>query len=488
MSDFPSHPGITILGLGPGNPGMLTRQVIQVLESCTELWVSTRQHPALEGLPTGLHIHTFELLDPQVPYSSIRSATIEKILELGQRSQGVVYAVPGHPATSDPILSEISRRAQQIGLPVQVLAGLSFLEPVLNAIGLAASPGMCLMDAKELVDAHVPPFPTSLPALITQLDSSQLASGVNRILRTLYPDGHLVFLVHRPGTDQELVEKTTLGQTDLSAQIGPLTTLYVPALGSATSFEALFEVVAHLRAPDGCPWDREQDYLSLRPHLLEETYELLSALDAGNKPAMREELGDLLMQVLMYAQIASEYGDFNIADILTTIHTKLVQRHPHVFGDEIVEDVDGVLKNWEKIKAAERQANGKTAASMLDGVPLALPALVQADQYVKRAARVGFDWPNISRVRAKVEEELAEVDETQDPIQLAVELGDLLFAVVNLARWHKVDPEGALREANARFRGRFNRVEALARQQNRPVSGMTVAELEELWQIAKNTG
>ncbi len=193
-----------------------------------------------------------------------------------------------------------------------------------------------------------------------------------------------------------------------------LTSLYVPALGAATSFEAFQEVIAHLRAPDGCPWDREQTHDSLRPHLLEEAYEAVTALDAGDTDAMREEFGDLLLQIVLHAQIASEIGEFSMADILQGIHSKIVNRHPHVFGDLILKDVDGVLQNWEKLKAAERIANGKSEAGLLDSVPLALPALAQADQYQRRAARVGFDWTEIEGVLDKVREELDEVRSAPD--------------------------------------------------------------------------
>jgi tetrapyrrole methylase family protein/MazG family protein len=162
-----------------------------------------------------------------------------------------------------------------------------------------------------------------------------------------------------------------------------LTSLFIPALGASTSFEAFQEVIAHLRAPNGCPWDREQTHASLRPHLLEEAYEAVAALDAGDSDAMREEFGDLLLQIVLHAQIASEYGEFDMSDILQGIHAKIVNRHPHVFGDLHLKDADGVLRNWERLKAAERAANGKAEAGLLDGVPLALPALAQPIQALK---------------------------------------------------------------------------------------------------------
>ena len=275
---------------------------------------------------------------------------------------------------------------------------------------------------------------------------------------------------------------------DRSPHIGLLTALYLPPIHASASFEAFQEIVAHLRAPDGCPWDREQTHQSLRPYLLEEAYEAVAALDAGDAGAMQEEFGDLLLQVVLHAQIASEYGDFNIANILQGIHTKLVNRHPHVFGDLQLKEVDGILRNCERLKADERAANGQAESSLLDGVPLALPALAQADQYQTRASRVRFDWDDVQGVLYKVQEELREVENAQDEVARSQELGDLLFTVVNLARWYRVDAETALRETNARFRARFATMEEAARRSGRTLSEHSMDELDALWQQAKRKG
>ena len=317
---------------------------------------------------------------------------------------------------------------------MRVVEGLSFLEPLFTALGIDPFPSVALVDALEVAAAHVPPFPPSVPAVIAQIHSKMVAADVKLTLNALYPDEHPVFLVHAAGTHNELVEHLALYEIDRSPHIGLLTVLYVPPLAPSTSFESFQEVMAHLRAPDGCPWDQEQTHQSLRASLLEETYELLEALDAEDAQGMQEELGDLLLQVVMHSQIASEEGDFNMADVLHGINSKIVRRHPHVFGDLEVEGVEGVLKNWEALKAGERAANNQVEKSLLDGVALALPALVQADQYQQRAARVGFDWPDVQGVLDKLEEELGEVHAAQDAEQRANEIGDLLFAVANLAR------------------------------------------------------
>jgi tetrapyrrole methylase family protein/MazG family protein len=302
-----------------------------------------------------------------------------------------------------------------------------------------------------------------------------------------YPDEFPVKLIHAAGTAQVCIEELGLFEIDQSSHIGNLTTLYIHPLGETTSFEAFQEVIAHLRAPDGCPWDRKQTHKTLRPYLMEETYELLYALDNEDVLSMREEFGDLLLQIVLHAQIASESGDFTMVDILNEVNSKIVQRHPHVFGDLDLQDEDGVLVNWEILKAEERAKNGKGEQSLLDGLDMVLPALVQADQYQKRAARVGFDWTDIVGVINKIDEELKEMKSVQGTENLEAEIGDLLFSVVNLARWSDIDPESALRQANTRFRNRFHHIEVQAQIRGKRVNELTLSEMEDLWQEAKKS-
>jgi len=272
---------------------------------------------------------------------------------------------------------------------------------------------------------------------------------------------------------------------DRSQEIGLLTALYLPPLGENTSFEAFQELVAHLRAPEGCPWDREQTHQSLRQHLLEETYEVLAALDEDDPSALQEELGDLLLQIVLHAQIASEYGEFTMTEVLRDIHVKLIHRHPHVFGNVKITDKQGVLLNWERLKVAEREAEGKQGASLLEGVAMVLPALAQAQAYQKRVARVGFDWPNVQGVIDKIAEEFEETRSAATQDERAAEIGDLFFAVVNLARWFDIDAESALRQSNARFYKRFTHLEAAAQREGRELSDYSLDEMEALWQAAK---
>jgi len=479
--------GVTLLGLGPGDPGLLTRQAWELLQGISEIYLRTSHHPAVAGLPARMQVHSFDdLYETGEAIESALTQIVERVLELGRRPGGVVYAMPGHPFLADATGPEIARRARDSGLPLRVVDGLSFLEPTLSLLGVNPLPHTALVDALELAKLHVPPFPPSAPAMVCQIHSRAIAGSVKLALMSVYPGSHPVQMAYAAGTPQAKVESLVLEEIDRSSQIGPLTTLYVPPLGAGTSFEAFQEIIAHLRAPDGCPWDREQTHQTLRSHLIEEAYEVLDALDEDDLDAMREEFGDLLLQIVLHAQIASEYGEYSMSRLLQGIHAKIVRRHPHVFGDLDLKDAQGVLLNWEKLKAAERAENGNNEAGSLDGVALALPALIQAQEYQDRAARVGFEWPEIQGVYEKVAEEIAEVQAATSQAEHTAELGDLLFAVVNLARWLKVEPESALREANQRFRQRFAHIEAAARAEGRAVSDLSLDEMEALWQAAKH--
>ncbi|MHB8932027.1 MAG: bifunctional methyltransferase/pyrophosphohydrolase YabN [Bellilinea sp.] len=480
--------GITLLGLGPGAPKLLTRLAWDWLEQISEIYLRTKQHPVVAGFPARLIVHSFDhQYERGEKFEEVYANIVEQVLELGRRPQGVTYAVPGHPFVAEATSPEIARRARAEGLPVRIIEGISFLEPVFSALEIDPFPRMAMMDAFELASLHHPNFPPDMPALITQIYDTFSASSVKLTLNAVYPDDHPVTLVHAAGTSGQIIETCKLFEIDRSEHIGLLTALYIPPLDSDTSLEAFQEVVARLRAPDGCPWDREQTHASLRKYLLEETYEALAALDAEDTDGLREELGDLMLQILLHAQIGSEEGEFTMAQVLQGIHRKIVRRHPHVFGEVQVSGVDGVLLNWQKLKEQERAENGEgDVKGMLDGVPKILPALSQAQEIQDRAARIGFDWPEIEPVFAKVFEELAEVRQAETDAERAAELGDLIFAVVNLVRWYKVDAESALRGTNQKFRDRFAYIEKRARETGRELGTLTLAEMDIWWEEAKD--
>lgn len=479
--------GITLLGLGPGEAPLLTRQAWDLLMNIPEIYLRTVQHPAVAGFPPELRVYSFDYFyDQEASFPDVYRQIIEQVLELGKRPEGVVYAVPGHPFVAEITAPEIARRARQAGIPVKVIEGLSFIDAIITALRIDPFPNTVLIDALELIIAHHPPFPPNAPAIIAQIHSSTVASEVKLTLMAVYPDEHPVQLIHAAGTSLELIEELPLYAIDRSQHIGLLTSLYVPPLGPSSSFEAFQEVIAHLRAPEGCPWDRDQTHQTLRPYLLEEAYEVLVAIDADDPEALQEELGDLLLQIVLHTQIASEYGEFTMVDVLQRIHAKLVHRHPHVFGDLVVNDKEKVVKNWEHIKAAERAEKGKDTEGILNDQNQALPALVQAEVYQKRVARVGFDWSTVQGVFDKIDEEIQEVQQATNPRDRENEIGDLLFAVVNLARWFDVDAESALRVANTHFRERFAKVETAVRFQGRQLNDLSPEEIDELWEAAKN--
>jgi len=484
---MPSSPGITIVGLGPGNPNHLTREAWELLSSTEEIFLRTSQHPVVSAFPAALSANSFdELYESEETVEQVYAQIVARVLELGRRPRGVVYAIPGNPFVAEATSTEVARRARAEGLPVRVVQGLSFIEPVLAAVGADLLPQTAIVDALDLVALHHPLFPPHAPALVAQLHSKEVAGEVKITLMAQYPDEHRVQLVHAAGTESEVVENLPLHEIDLSPHIGVLSALYVPALGEHTSLEEFQDLIAHLRAPEGCPWDREQTHLSLRRNLIEETYEVVDALDAEDPLALQEEFGDLLAQIVLHAQIAAEDGEFRMSDVVHGITTKLIARHPHVFGDLKLGDADAVIANWEHLKADEREAQGEPRG-ILDGVAAALPALGQAEAYTARAARVGFEWPNIEGVLGDVAEEIRELRKAETPAERASEYGDILFALVNLARWLKVDPEAALRSANARFRQRFDYVEAASQAQGRELKDMTLDEMNALWEEGKAT-
>jgi tetrapyrrole methylase family protein/MazG family protein len=487
--DTPStKKGITLLGLGSGSPGALTREAWDWLEKTQNLHLRTQNLPLIADLPKTLKWKSFDAVieageDVEAAYATV----IETILALGEDPEGVTYAVPGHPCVGEATCPEIIKRAREAGIPVRVIDGLSFLETTFRALEKGPFPNVVLMDALTLAMRHTPGFPPSSPAVVTQISSRKLAAEVKTTLMAVYPGDHLVQWVHGAGTAEEMVEEMPLEAIDQSPHYGLVSSLFIPPLTPNASFESFQEVVARLRAPDGCPWDREQTHQSLRPFLIEEAYEALDALDQGNMSELAEELGDLLLQIVLHAQIATEHGDFNIHDVINGIGTKLIRRHPHVFSKVEVEGVSGVIRNWEAIKAEERKENGDSGKKgLLDGVPKALPALLQADEIVERVGRVKFDqlatMGSVEFIRSKLDDIMA-----MEEGDRSAEFGELLLGVVSLAHKRSVEPESALREAIARFRVRFGTMEASALANDRPLVELSKDEMEGLWAETPDT-
>ena len=259
-------------------------------------------------------------------------------------------------------------------------------------------------------------------------------------------------------------------------------------MNSESSFTELVEVMARLRAPNGCPWDREQTHSTLKPYLIEETYEALEAIDIGDDDELCKELGDVLLQVVFHAQIATEENRFDIEEVARAIVDKLIRRHPHVFADVDVDGSEQVLQNWEQIKKQERQEPGEATPSLLDGIPTQLPALMRAQRMQARVSRQGFDWDQIAGPLDKVEEEFAELRQawaSGETPAIEDEFGDLLFALVNTGRFLNVDPEQALRQSTEKFERRFRALEEAVRTSGREISALSLQELDEIWDEIK---
>ena len=388
-------------------------------------------------------------------------------------------AVVGATLTSmHELLDEVEAR-----YGVRLVKGLQLLGPH-ALLARPFDPGMPLL---LIPDGDGDDAPDALPGRRAH------ASDAAEMLRALYPPGHTVLGVG--GTADTTVDDVT----ERALQSGPH---FVPAAigeANAASPHGLPWLVARLRAPDGCPWDREQDHLSLRKFLLEESYEVYDALERGSTPALAEELGDLLLQVVLHAQYAAEAGVFDMTDVHRAVMTKIVRRHPHVFGDVVANSAAEVLRNWEQIKAGERSvenATGERAKSEPDvnmpgafaGLSRSLPALAYAQEMQERAASLGYDWPDNEGVLDKIAEEARELAGASDAPGRYEEFGDLLLVVVNLARRLHVDAEAALRSASAKFAARFAEVERLAAERDVALASLDIGELDDLWQAAKHAG
>jgi tetrapyrrole methylase family protein/MazG family protein len=480
---------ITIVGLGPGSPAQLTVGVLEALRSGRPVLMRTGIHPTMAALQAmGITYTTCDdLYELGNSFEEVYQAVVERVLSYDD----VVFAVPGHPLVGESSVKLLLERAPS---RVELISGPSFLDTLLVTLQLDPVDGMELLDALQL-DRRLPAG--DLPAIVMQVHSRAVASDTKLALMERYPDDHQVILVRAAGVPgEERTVEIPLHDLDHYEWVDYLTTLYLPplkrsAVGDADPrrwaptrwpMDPLVTVMERLLGDQGCPWDREQTHQTLRRYMLEEAYEVVEAIDAGDADHLCEELGDVLLQVVFHAQLASEAGDFDLHDIVQAITSKLVRRHPHIFGDVDAPTPADVRRNWEAIKRLERGARGPESA--LAGVSAALPALSRADAVQKRAAKVGFDWEDVQGPVGKVREELDEVLSAA-PEAVEGEVGDLLFAVVNLARMLQIDPEVALTGTTAKFTRRFQYIEEQAGVQGRQITELTLSEMDILWNAAK---
>jgi tetrapyrrole methylase family protein / MazG family protein len=482
-------PRVVVVGLGPGGHEHVTAQTLAEIARIEHRFLRTAQHPSADLIGTAT---TFdELYEDSDRFEDVYAQIAERLVAAAERHAEILYAVPG-----SPLVLERSVRSLRADRRIEctLLPAMSFLDVAWARLGIdPVEAGVRLIDGHEFATAAAG---ATGALLVAHAHANWVLSDIKLSLDD--PTGELdatpVVLLQALGTDAERIVHTTWAEMDRAIEADHLTSLYVPALGVpvAAGYVRFHQLARTLR--ERCPWDVEQTHQSLLPYLIEETYEVVDAIqqldpdDPTTDEALIEELGDLLYQIEFHATIAEQEGRFTIADVTQGVHDKLVRRHPHVFGDVDgnVVSVDGageVLSNWEAIKRAE-----KGRSSVFDGVPGALPSLAYARTVQKKAAKVGFDWADVHGAMPKIAEELHEVQEAAaagDPERVSDELGDLLFAVVNVARHLDVDPEACLRAASNKFRQRFEAVERLAGERQLDLHTAGLATLDALWDEVK---
>ena len=502
---------IAVVGLGPGDFGLLTAVARQRLGGAERIFFRTLVHPTVAPIRAELRaeqlVASFDgMYEQAASFDELYETLAERLLsEARQADSPIVYAVPGHPMVGERSVARLLALAPARGVAVEIVDGLSFLEPLFRVLRLDPLDGsLQIVDGASLeaplgaVLAEGPAaaggaaweglsprlLATDRPLLIGQIYDRQVASTCKMWLLERYPPTHQVQVAAAAGTDEVRMRLVELAELDHRIDFDHLTSLYVPPLARLADprgLPTLPYIVARLRAPDGCPWDREQTWDSLKPHLLEEAYEAVAALDAADADAAAEELGDVLGSVVMLAQIGAEQGLLDLPTVLEAINGKLIRRHPHVFGDLSLGSAGAVVANWERIKSAERPAQ----ASALSGVPLGMPALIAAQVMGRKAAALGFDWQDIQGVWAKLQEEIAELEGAATSEHRLEEVGDLLFTVVSLCRHLTLDAEEALRRANAKFRARFGAMERDAAARGLDLATLAPDALDTLWRRAK---
>lgn len=460
---------VTVVGLGPGGPDLLTAAALEAIDRVEHRYVRTTRHPSVAAVEPATSFDA--RYDAAATMEEVYRGIVDDLVDAAAQHGEVLYAVPGSPAVAERTVELLLADGR---VDVSVVPAMSFLDLAWARLGIDP-----LASGVRVVDGHR--FAAEAagergPLLVGQCDSREVLSEIKLAFDDAGPDK--VVVLQRLGLDDEAITALSWDDLDRAGVVEPdhLTSLWIPSLAApvATELVTFAEVVRRLRSE--CPWDRQQTHRTLTRHLIEEAYELVEAIESDDVDHLVEELGDVLLQVFLHTAIAEQAGEFTLADVARTITEKMVRRHPHVFGDVEVADAEEVRRNWESIKAEE-----KGRASVLEGVPGSLPALAYAAKLSKRAASVGFDWRSLEPVLAKVDEELAEL--RADPT--ADELGDLLFAVVNVANHLGHDPESALRAASAKFRDRFTIVEREAAALGLDLAKADEAEVDALWEAAK---
>jgi tetrapyrrole methylase family protein / MazG family protein len=486
----PERPRIVVVGLGPGGRDHVTVDTLEAIDRAAHRYLRTSIHPSADLVPDATTFdHLYDTADTfERVYTEIADALADAASEHGE----ILYAVPGSPLVLERTVRHLLGRDD---VECDLRPAMSFLDVAWARLGIdPVEAGVRLVDGHEFATAAAG---ERGPLLVAHTHANWVLSNVKLAVDEAAGD-ESVTILHALGTPDERIVEVPWAELDRTIEADHLTSLWIPHLAApvGAAYVRFHQLTRTLR--EQCPWDIEQTHASLVPHLLEETYEVVDAVhgldsdDPTTDEHLIEELGDLLYQIEFHATIAEQEGRFTIADVASGIHDKLVRRHPHVFGELVGTDLDTdeVLTNWDEIKRTEK---GRT--SVFEGIARSMPALAYAAKVGAKASKVGFDWPDVDGAFAKIAEETAELhaaiadpDSAAPGDAMADELGDLLFAVVNVARHLRIDPELALRAATDKFRSRFEGVERLARERSIELRGADLSTLDALWDEVKSHG
>jgi tetrapyrrole methylase family protein/MazG family protein len=485
MTTTPEHakPTIVVVGLGPGGLEHTTEQTLKTLERIPHRYLRTSVHPTASLVKNATSFDSvYEHADT---FEDVYAEIADRLVSAAFEHDEIVYAVPGSPLVLEQTVRHVRQRDE---VDCVILPAMSFLDVAWSKLRIdPVEAGIRLVDGHTFAESAAG---ERGPLLVAHTHANWVLSDIKLAVEGASGDEEVTIL-QALGTDAEQIVTTTWADLDRSVEADHLTSIYIPELTTAVGagYVAFHELTRTLR--EQCPWDIEQTHESLVPYLLEETYEVVDAvqgLDPDNPKTddnLIEELGDLLYQIEFHATIAEQEGRFTIADVTAGIHDKLVRRHPHVFGDVAVEDSTEVLANWDDIKKTEK---GRT--SIFEGIPRSMPSLSYGTKIGRKASKVGFDWPDVEGAFTKIEEEANELRAAiaaDDRVNIREELGDLLFAIVNVARHLDIDAELALRAASDKFRSRFEGVEELARQRTIDLKTADLEVLEALWNEVKES-
>ena len=472
---------ITVVGLGPGSPEYLTLGAAKALQEGSQVVLRTEHHGIAAYLEEqGIAYTTLDLFYETESFERAYHRMSEHLFSLAEEGP-LVVGVPGHPLIGEQLTFTLLKACG--GRDLKILPGISRADAALTLLAGCTEAGLTVIPASELSEGIIDP---RRACVLLDLHSGLLASETKLKLLRRYPEDLEVVLC-RDAMGEMVSESLPLYALDQGRSFDHTVCLYLPQVHktaiSTFDFEHLTEIMALLRDENGCPWDRAQDHQSLKQYLIEEAYEVLEAIDLMDMDKLMEELGDLLLQVVFHARIAQERGEFDILDITTRICRKMIDRHTHIFGTDEADTPQAVIANWEAIKKAEKGLKSHT--QVLRDIPANLPALMRGYKIQKKASLVGFDWDSVEEALLKVDEELAELRSAmhQDLAEAGAELGDLLFAVVNVARFLEVQPELALTGTIEKFIRRFEYIEQHARC---PLEEMSLPEMDALWNQAKS--